>query len=140
MKHTQRILMAEMLVGVVMSIALVALFELHVLVSGAWSDNAQAEFVVLSAMELLVLCAIPIALRLFKFGHVHRQLLASPAKGLLKWGTLRMAMLTVPMVLNTLLYYLFFMKAAFGYLAIILLICLGFVVPTMARCKSETGQ
>ena len=40
---------------------------------------------------------------------------------------------------NTLLYYLF-VKAAFGYLAIILLLCLLLVVPTRKRCEGEAGR
>ena len=48
-------------------------------------------------------------------------------------------MLTVPMVVNTLLYYLF-MNVAFGYLAIILALCIFFVFPSMSRCEAEVGM
>ena len=41
------------------------------------------------------------------------------------------------MPLNTVLYYLF-MNTTFGYMAIILAICLPFVYPSEARCEAET--
>ena len=47
-----------------------------------------------------------------------------------------MLMLCLPMVANTLLYYIY-MNVAFGYMAIILLLSLCFVLPTMARCEAE---
>ena len=140
MKRTQKILMAEMLAGIVASVLPVVFFESNTLEAGAWAGKPQLEFVVLSAMELLVLCAIPVALRLFKFTAVHGKLTSNPAPGLLRWGTLRMMMLVVPMVACTLFYYMFFMKAPFGYMAVILLLCLAFVVPTKERCKAETSE
>jgi hypothetical protein len=48
----------------------------------------------------------------------------------------RLLMLCVPMVLNTVLYYMF-MNVAFGYMGIILFLCLFFIVPTRERCMSE---
>ena len=79
MKRTQKILMAEMLAGIVASVLTVVLFESNTLEAGAWAGKPQLEFVVLSAMELLVLCAIPVALRLFKFTAVHGKLTSDPA-------------------------------------------------------------
>ena len=58
---------------------------------------------------------------------------------LLKWGMLRLLILEVPMVSNTYLYYMY-MNATFGYLAIILLLCLPFVFPTQSRCIAETTE
>ena len=85
-------------------------------------------------MELLTLCIIPVSLRLFKFGAVSRRLVS--AESLLKYGMVRMLMLCLPMLANTLLYYLY-MNVAFGYMAIIVFLCLAFVLPTKTRCESE---
>ena len=60
-------------------------------------------------------------------------------KALLRWGSLRMLMLCVPMVINTLCYYLF-MNVAFAYMAIILFICLFLVYPSLDRCYSEIPE
>lgn len=56
---------------------------------------------------------------------------------MLKWGMLRLLILEAPMVSNTYLYYIY-MNTTFGYLAIILLLCLPFVFPTLNRCIAET--
>lgn len=139
MKRTQKILMAEFVAAIAVCVAMVVLFETEVLEPGVWATRPQTEFLVLSLMELLVLAAIPVSLRLFKFEKVHKRLLDSPAEALLSLGTLRLMMLAVPLVVCTLCYYLF-MKAAFGYLAIILLLCMCFVVPTLSKCLAETSS
>ena len=41
-------------------------------------------------------------------------------------------MITVPLLMNTLLYYIF-MNTAFGYMALILLICLPFIYPATRK-------
>ena len=56
-----------------------------------------------------------------------------------KWGMLRLLILEVPMVIDTLLYYIY-MNTTFGYLAIILLLCLPFVFPSLNRCLAETSE
>ena len=57
----------------------------------------------------------------------------------MKLGMLRLSLLLIPMQVNTLLYYLY-MNPAFGYMAIILLLCLPFVYPSMNRCLDETTE
>jgi hypothetical protein len=51
----------------------------------------------------------------------------------------RLIILEAPMVINTLLYYIY-MNPTFGYLAIILLLCLPFVFPSYNRCVSDTTE
>ncbi len=101
------ILRAEMVAAIAVSLIIVALYELGLVESGLWTGDEEKEFLCVSAMELLTVCLIPLALRYFK-------------------GSLGVAAIGVPMVVNTLLYYLF-MRVAFGYLAIIGLICALFV-------------
>ena len=52
---------------------------------------------------------------------------------------MRLLILEVPMVSNTYLYYMY-MNTTFGYLAIILLLCLPFVFPSLNRCLAETSE
>lgn len=114
---------------------MVILFETETLPTGLLKTEEKSdEFVLLCLMELLTICVIPVALRLFRFGGVARRLTTPEA--LLRWAGLRLYMLCVPLVVNLLLYYLYF-NVAFGYMGIILLLCLFFVVPTRARCESE---
>lgn len=136
MEKVRKRLLAEFLVPIIICLVIVVLGEFNVFPTGVLTGNTQVEFVLLAAMEIITICMIPFALRLFRFGKIHSQLVEQRERGLQKWGTIRLEMLTVPMVVNTLLYYLT-MNAAFGYLAIILFLCMFFVVPTKERCNAE---
>lgn len=98
----------------------------------------QTRFVVSTAIILLTLAAIPLALRLFKFSKVNSQLKANPARALLRWGSLRIALLGGLMFVNTVLYYVFGYQPAFGYLAVVCLLAMPFIIPTKSRCEAET--
>ncbi len=136
MEKVRKRLLAEFFVPIIICLVIVVLGEFNVFPTGVLTGNTQVEFVLLAAMEIITICMIPLALRLFRFGKIHSQLVEQRERGLQKWGTIRLEMLTVPMVVNTLLYYLT-MNAAFGYLAIILFLCMFFVVPTKERCNAE---
>ncbi|WP_092110422.1 hypothetical protein [Prevotella sp. KH2C16] len=138
MKKVQKILQLEFWIPIVVSLLLVVLFETDILETGLLSEDKGSEFVMTSVMELATICFIPLALYLFRFKKIHDQLCSEKGERYLqKWGTCRLALLYVPMVLNTLLYYLF-MHVAFAYLAIILLLSLCFVYPSSERCLDET--
>lgn len=119
------------------TVVLVVLFETDVLPSGLMATEKQTEFLLTTLMELLTLASVYMALRLFKFDKVHQELVTLKADGLRRWGLIRLVILLLPMPLNTVLYYLF-MNTTFGYMAIILAICLPFVYPSEARCEAET--
>lgn len=87
-------------------------------------------------MELVTICAIPFALRLLKFGPARRAIAAAPEIGLRRWGIVRLLMISLPMLFNTLFYYQY-LNVAFGYMAIIGLLCLVFVFPSETRCRQE---
>ena len=130
MKHTRNILMGFFIGGILMPILIVLLFETEVLMPGTAAGRTQAEFVLTVIMELVTLADAWLALRLFKMEIIRSDL------ALLKWGTLRIFLLDMPMLFNAFLYEMF-LQTTFGYLAIILLICQPFVYPSMARCESE---
>jgi hypothetical protein len=67
---------------------------------------------------------------------VHNDLLQRQETALMKWGQCRLAMLALPLFMNVLFYYLF-MNTTFGYMGIILLLCMPFVYPSMNRCRAE---
>ena len=114
------------------------LFEGGLLPEGTLACDKITEFYFLTIMEIVSICVIPVALRLFKWAFVRRQLVRAPqGSGLLLWGTLRLLMLCLPMVCNVVLYYLF-MHPAFGYMGIILLLTLFFIYPSSSRCHNET--
>ena len=140
LKRVQKILMIEFCFPLLLALLIIVLYETNVLTSGIWSGDTYLEFVCLSVMELLTICLIPLALRLFKMKKVNNALHVDTKRApasLLLWGSYRLDMLVIPLLVNLLLYY-FFMKAAFGYMAIILFLCMFFVVPTLERCVTET--
>ena len=137
MKRTQSILTIEIAAFVVAALIVVVLFESNTLLEGGLADSKTNEFLVVTAMELLTLCTVPLALRLFKFKSVERSLKENGQQALLKWGTIRIMLIVVPMLLNVILFYLFG-NVAFGYMAIILFLCLFFIYPTKSRCEAET--
>lgn len=139
LKTTQRILMVNFAVMVLVAMAMVALYETEVLEASDMVAHGQAVFAAQIAMELVTIVAIPAALKMFSLKTVRRRLLRGKAESLLRWGTARINMLCLPMIANTYLYYQT-MSPTFGYMAIILLLCLFFVYPSMDRCVDETEE
>lgn len=124
--------------GMVFAAAVIIfVYETSLSQPGNLADNKRIEYICAVGMELVALGSIPLALRLFKFKYISSDLTKRREQALLQWGMLRMLMLCVPILSNTLLYYLF-LNPTFAYLALIHAICLMFVYPTMDRCVAET--
>ncbi len=139
MKKTQHILMTTFVGLLVMALLWAALHETDILLGGSLADDHQTEFLATTLMELTTLAGVFLALRLFKFKAVHQELVMRKAPALLKWGLLRLVLLEGLMLCNTYLYYMY-LSPTFGYLAIIQLLCLPFVWPSMSRCIAETTE
>lgn len=140
MKKVKNTLTVLLWTVLALALIVVVLFETDVLMFGYYAGSGeQAEFLLTTMMELLTLALIPLALKLFKFRRVHADLVSRKAEALRKWGLLRLLMLLIPLLINTLLYYAY-ANVAFGYMAIILVIVLPFVYPSMERCQSETEE
>jgi hypothetical protein len=122
-----------------MALVIIVLFETGELPVGVMAADKQSEFVLTALMEILSLGAAFLGLRLFKFQAIHRDLVSRKEPAMWKWGMTRLLILQVPMVINTLLYYIY-MNTTFGYLGIILLLCLPFVFPSLSRCLAETTE
>ena len=132
MKKTVNILRTLFIVSVGIAVVVAALYELDILPSGVLADRPQDEFLCTIAMELVTIVFIPIALRLFKTKDVDRRLDEGDIKTFKTWSIVRILMITVPLLMNTLLYYSF-MNTTFGYMALILLICLPFIYPATRK-------
>ena len=122
-----------------MVVVMAILFEFDVLPMGFLNTDEKSDFLIAIILEITTICVIPMALRLFKFGKIHRALVKGKENALAKWGTLRLLLLCVPFVANALCYCLY-ENPAFAYMAIMLFICLFFVFPSMERCVSETTE
>ena len=132
MNKTISLLRTVLIANVGVAVVIAALYELDILPSGMLTGRAQDEFLSTISMELITIVFIPVALRLFKTKDVEKRLEEGNIKAFRKWGLVRILMITVPLVLNTLLYYSF-MNTTFGYMALILLICLPFIYPASRK-------
>ena len=132
MNKTISLLRTVLIANVGVAVVIAALYELDILPSGMLAGRPQDEFLSTISMELITIVFIPVALRLFKTKDVEKRLEEGNIKAFRKWGLLRILMITVPLVLNTLLYYNF-MNTTFGYMALILLICLPFIYPASRK-------
>ncbi len=103
---------------------------------GITEGDNPGEIIALAIMETVTLCAIPLALRLFKFGAVAKKVKSS-RQMFMRFASARILMLALPLVANTLLYY-YWLVPAFGYLAMMMLLAMAFVYPSESRCNNET--
>lgn len=124
---------------VVMSALIVLVFETGILSSGYLAGREPSEFILTLMMELITLGCAFLALRLFKFETIRHDLLNRKETALMKWGMIRLLLLMLPLTIDTLLYYIY-IKPTFGYLAIIMVLCLPFIYPSMDRCLTETEE
>ena len=132
MNKTISLLRTVLIANVGVAVVIAALYELDILPPGMLAGRPQDEFLSTISMELITIVFIPVALRLFKTKDVEKRLEEGNIKAFRKWGLVRILMITVPLVLNTLLYYSF-MNTTFGYMALILLICLPFIYPAVRK-------
>jgi len=126
--NTIKTLRAILLFNIAFPVLFAVLFELDILPSGTLTGMPETEFLVTIVMELLTIVTVPTALRLFKAKNVEQRLEEGDEEQFKKWSLVRIFMITETLLANTLLYYLF-MNTTFGYMALILLICVPFIYP-----------
>lgn len=140
MKRIQKILLLNYLFSLGLALLWVVLNENDVFeLVGTLHTDANSDFMLTSVMEIITICSIPIALRLFKFGTIRETVRKDNSQlhsTFLAFSLVRLDMLLVPMLVNAMLYYLF-MNVAFGYMAIILFLACFFVFPSQERCEQE---
>ena len=139
MKRISKYLTCLYMLLAALTLAVIILYETDMLESGIMAEKKQSEFLLTALMELVSLGAAFLGLRLFKFRIVHDDLINRQEPAMMKWGTIRLLILEVPMLVDTLLYYIY-VNTTFGYLAIMLLLCLPFIFPSLNRCLAETTE
>ena len=142
MEKLTKYLVTEFWCFVALTLLIVGIFEMGMIDAGGHVGRPEEVFVVSILMELVTIGLIPLALYLFHIKAVQRIL--KPANGLLStkarlFGSLRIIMLGVPMVVNTVCYYLYGFNVRFGYLAIILFLASCFIYPSRGKCEKEFG-
>jgi hypothetical protein len=139
MQKTQKILQTAFWLYVAVAALIVLVFETGIALAGSVSSPITLFYMAI-VMQLLTIAVIPVALYLFRAPIVSQSLTADGLKAplaLCRWGLLRITMLGLPLVVNTLFYYLCGHDVRYFYLALILLLCLFFVYPSLRRCQSE---
>ena len=139
MKSTQRILAIIYIIFLLSTAVIYLCCELFDIDLGFLVDYKQLNIVVQMIIIIITLSGVPLSLRLFKFKRVKNELHDNSSLNLKKWGMLRIFILGSLLVVNTLLYYLFGCEPSYGYLSVIVLISMLFVMPTMERCLAETS-
>lgn len=81
------------------------------------------------------LCAVPLALRLFRFQWVGRQL----SSYYHRWALVRILLLAVALLVNGVGFALS-EQTSFFYLALITLVAMVFVYPSRQRCEAESNN
>ena len=141
MKKTRNLLMAIFSGSLLLAAILYILGEfLHVDMGIFAEATRQQRFVCSTVMILLTISLLPLSLRLFKFKRISNDLQQRKTPALARWGTLRLIIMGALLVVNTFLYYAFELEASYGYLAVVTLLCMPFVIPTMNRCKEEVEE
>lgn len=136
LRHTQRRLLATACILLGATAATVALCESTLVVPGACAADTTLQYAALMVMELLTICTIPAALKMFSMKSIKKRLADGGHKALARWGTLRILLIGLPMLANTIMYYAF-MAVAFAYMALIGVLCFSFVFPTKTRCIDD---
>ncbi len=142
MRRVRTYLSTQFFVYILLTLLVVASFESNLLTAGGWSgkEYVVAQFYVNILMLAWLLGGTPLALYLFKMSIPKAQLSHSKEsshKPLMRWGSLRIAILGAPMVLDFLFYYQFGLKVGFFYMSLVHLLALFFVYPSEGRCLSE---
>ena len=137
--NVQRLLMTVFLGYIALAVVIFLLFETGIIAEGPLAHDTRLSFAVATALELATICDIPLALYLFHRKQTKATLREKKWSALRGLGILRIALLGNMLILNALCYYLF-LGVMFGYLAIIVLISMYFVVPTMNRCRMDIGE
>ena len=135
-------LMKYFITMIVICLIIVVLFETGALNywKGEYASMEKFEFIMLTAMEIITIASIPFALKFLKFKFIQKKynLAEDRVQKYKELALLRMEVLILPMIINIFCYYLF-AQPSFGYMAIIVLVCLCFISPTMSRCERETA-
>lgn len=133
---SQRVLLAQWWAYVAFSALYVFLSEADILICGSLAASETLNFSVLTSMELITVCSIPLALKMFSLKKIKKILSMGTFLPCLTLGTLRIALLGMPLLANVIFYYEF-MSVAFGYMSIIDFICMFFVYPTKDGCNED---
>lgn len=121
---TKKTLNLELLAAIALYALIALLYSTDIVAAGALSgtDHAGTQLLAQMWMTVAALVGIPIALKLFHIKYVRARIEGDESRSerqLLRWGTLRVVLVAVPMVIDIWFYFLFGEVVSFFYLSII---------------------
>ncbi len=138
LKQAQRTLTILFWEFIALSVIIVIIFETDWLTDAfAWEEDSKISFALQAIDELVTIVCIPVSLWLFKWKTIANKLKGDP-DALCLWGEIRMWLLCIPLLCNLALYEDTRIPS-FGYLTIIILLCLFFIYPSKNRCRADIG-
>ena len=111
MKQVGKILTINYFIILALTLAVIVCGENDWLINvGIMHSNKNSDFLMTSIMEIITICLIPIALRLFKFKKVRNDIVSDNTEShssFTTWALVRLLMLQLPMLINAILYYIY---------------------------------
>ncbi len=134
----QRLLRTAFIAEIITELLLVGIMQFAVAddALAAPDGNALTLYVAQVAGVALVLVCVPLAFRMMRLCFVARSI-AGSRQAYTRWALVRLSVLAVPMLFNTLAYYLLTGEATSAYLALISFVAMLFFWPTETRCDHE---
>lgn len=115
---------------------LVFIFETGMLPEGdLGADEVFAYWLSMAGVALTIIL-LPLSLRLMKFKAVMKSV-AESEMNYTRWSLIRIAMLTIPLLYNTLCYYLTGCVTTFAYMALMVAVGFMFIWPSRDRMTYE---
>ena len=115
---------------------LAAIFETDMLPVGTIAIEETQEYVFSLCSVISTLISIPLALKLMTFKRVHA-LVQQSEQHYRTWALLRIVLLSVPLIYNTLMYYLLGFNTSCGYMALICVVSFFFIWPSDGKMRYE---
>lgn len=127
----------QYIITMVAALLIVLVYETGMLDKPTVLLPAEPEFWLATVMALLTLALIPLSLKLLSYERVKCEVSAD-TNAYFKWATCRWAMLSLAIVGNLVVYYVFSTTTASGYLALLSAVAYLFVWPSRSRMDEET--
>ena len=123
---------AELLIAALIAI----LYEAGLIAEGTLAGNDLRTYWMSIVGIALTIVLVPVAMRLMKFKRVNNAVVQDEA-AYYHWSIVRFALLGLPLLYNTLCYYLLGCETTCGYLALMVVVAFLFVWPSMDKMEYE---
>ena len=144
MKQKLSLLRWQFFIWPLQALILLVLCETDVLPVGLWAgeEMSQASFLLLTGVQLLTLCVIPVSLKLLHWTSIRKQFQTeapSAFRSYLLWNMVRCSLLGMVLLLNLGIYYsMLHTSGALG--ALIIMAAYAFCWPSELKIKTETSS